>query len=44
MSKSIGNVINLDDLSRRGYSPEHVRFYLLYKHYRKKINLTEKSL
>lgn len=44
MSKSKGNVIYLDDLLKEGYSPQHIRFYLIYGHYREKMNFTEKRL
>ena len=40
MSKSKGNVVYLDDLLTEGYRPEHVRFYLIYGHYRRKLNST----
>lgn len=42
MSNTIGNIIFLDDLLRMGYSAEHVRFYLIYGHYREKMNFTQK--
>lgn len=44
MSKSKGNVYYPDDLVKRGYKGEHIRFYLIYGHYRKKLdlNLSEK--
>jgi cysteinyl-tRNA synthetase len=42
MSKSKGNIVYLEDLVSKGYTPEHVRFYLIYGHYRGKMNLTEK--
>ena len=44
MSKSIGNIIYLDDLLKDGYSPEHIRFYLIYTHYRDKLNFTNKHI
>jgi cysteinyl-tRNA synthetase len=43
MSKSKGNVVYTEDLLKKGYSPEHIRFYLIYGHYRKKMNLTDKK-
>jgi cysteinyl-tRNA synthetase len=42
MSKSIGNIIHLDDLLKDGYSPEHVRLFLIYTPYRNKLNFTMK--
>ncbi|NIN51976.1 MAG: class I tRNA ligase family protein [Nitrososphaeria archaeon] len=44
MSKSKGNVVYLDNLLKEGYSLEHIRFYLIYGHYRKKMNLTKERL
>ncbi|MGV8073250.1 MAG: class I tRNA ligase family protein [Syntrophobacteraceae bacterium] len=44
MSKSLGNIIYPDDLFDKGYSPQQLRFYLLYGHHRKTINMTEASL
>ncbi len=43
MSKSIGNIIYLEDLQKDGYPPESVRFYLIYSHYRKRLNFTKKQ-
>jgi cysteinyl-tRNA synthetase len=43
MSKSKDNVVYTEDLLDKGYSPEHIRFYLLYGHYRRKMNLTDKN-
>jgi cysteinyl-tRNA synthetase len=40
MSKSKGNIIYPEDLLRDGFTPQHVRFYLLYGHHRKRMNLT----
>jgi len=44
MSKSKGNIVYLGELLKKGYSPEYIRFYLIYRHYRKKLNLTERRL
>jgi len=44
MSKSKGNVIYVDNLLKEGYRPEEIRFYLVYGHYRKKVNLTNEKL
>ncbi len=44
MSKSIGNIIALDELIKQGYSPRVLRFVLLATHYRARVNLTEETL
>jgi cysteinyl-tRNA synthetase len=44
MSKSRGNMVYVRDLLQRGYHPHHIRFYLCYGHYRKKLNLDEDRL
>jgi cysteinyl-tRNA synthetase len=44
MSKSKGNVHYPEDLMAKGYRNDHVRFFLIYGHYRKKINFTFKKL
>jgi cysteinyl-tRNA synthetase len=44
MSKSKGNVAFLDDLLGGDYDPGHVRWYLLGRHYRDKLDLTPGSL
>ena len=44
MSKSTGNVMYPGDLLERGYSAETVRFALIYGHYRKRLNMTDKRL
>jgi cysteinyl-tRNA synthetase len=41
MSKSKGNVVNCDHKLDEGYSPEHIRFFLIYGPYRKNMNLTD---
>ncbi len=40
MSKSKGNVFYPDDLVRMGYSGDHIRFFLISGHYRKRLNFT----
>ena len=40
MSKSKGNVYYPNDLVRMGYTGEHIRFFLIYGHYRKRLNFT----
>jgi cysteinyl-tRNA synthetase len=44
MSKSKGNVYYPEDLVAKGYRNDHVRFFLIYGHYREKINFTFKKL
>ncbi len=39
MSKSLRNIVYPGDMIDRGFSWEQIRFYLLSKHYRKKLNL-----
>ncbi|KAF3361832.1 Cysteine--tRNA ligase [Chlamydiales bacterium STE3] len=40
MSKSLGNVYNLNDLIAKGYSGVHVRYMLLQTHYKTQLNFT----
>lgn len=44
MSKSRGNIICLEDLINKGLTEEEIRLYLIYGHYRKRINLTVTQL
>ncbi|MCF8143299.1 MAG: class I tRNA ligase family protein [Deltaproteobacteria bacterium] len=44
MSKSKGNILYLEDIQDKGFTAKDIRFYLIYGHYRKKINLTLKQL
>ena len=44
MSKSRGNIVYLEDLEAKGYRPYHVRFFLIYSHWRQRLNLTEAKL
>ncbi len=39
MSKSKGNIYYPGDLIMKGYKGEHIRFFLIYGHYRKRLNL-----
>ncbi|WP_455393316.1 class I tRNA ligase family protein [[Eubacterium] cellulosolvens] len=43
MSKSIGNIVYIEDLLKDGYTPEHVRFFLIYGHYRERLNFTRRQ-
>ena len=44
MSKSRGNIVYLENLMEQGYTPEFVRFFLVYGHYRKPLDLTDEGL
>ena len=44
MSKSLGNLYTLADLSTKGYSAEEVRYVLTAAHYRTQLNFTFDSL
>jgi len=44
MSKSKNNVYYPDDLVKMGYTGEHIRFFLIYGHYRKRLNFTLKKM
>jgi cysteinyl-tRNA synthetase len=40
MSKSLGNVYTLEEVTARGYRPSALRYLLLSSHYRKQLNFT----
>ncbi|MCX8196948.1 MAG: class I tRNA ligase family protein [Candidatus Micrarchaeota archaeon] len=42
MSKSKGNVVYLPDLLKKGFEPKQIRFLLLLKHYRERLNFSWK--
>jgi cysteinyl-tRNA synthetase len=44
MSKSKGNILYTDMLIRKGYSSQDIRFFLMYSHYRKKLNYSDKAM
>jgi cysteinyl-tRNA synthetase len=44
MSKSLGNLYTVDDVTARGLPPVALRFLLLRGHYRQVINFTWESL
>jgi len=44
MSKSRGNIVYLENLLEKGFTPECVRFFLIYDHYRKPLSLTDERL
>lgn len=44
MSKSTGNVYYTKDLLAKGFSGDHLRFFLIYGHYKEKLNFTWEKL
>ncbi|MCX6789188.1 MAG: cysteine--tRNA ligase, partial [Candidatus Gribaldobacteria bacterium] len=44
ISKSIGNVVNLDNLIEKGFNPLSLRYLFLTAHYRSSLDFTWKSL
>ena len=44
MSKSLGNVLSLDDIQNQGFSPLDLRYYFLSDHYRTQLKFTERGL
>ncbi len=44
MSKSLGNLFTLDDLKKRGFTANEVRYVLIAGHYRQPLNFTFHSL
>ena len=44
MSKSLGNLYTLEDLARKGYKPQEIRYLLLSGNYRQSLNFTFDSL
>jgi len=40
MSKSLGNILYPDDVLKEGFRPYHLRFFLYYTHFKKKLNYT----
>jgi cysteinyl-tRNA synthetase len=44
MSKSTGHVYYINDILEKGFSGEHLRFFLIYGAYRKKLNFTFEKL
>jgi len=44
MSKSLGNVLSLPDVTHQGFSPLDLRYYLLSVHYRTNLKFTDKGL
>jgi len=44
MSKSKGNILYADDLHKKGYNAKEIRFFLIYGHYRERINYSERQM
>jgi cysteinyl-tRNA synthetase len=44
MSKSRGNIHYPADVLGRNFKPYHLRFFLIYSHYRRRLNLTDEKL
>jgi cysteinyl-tRNA synthetase len=44
MSKSIGNILYTDNLEKQGYDLGEIRFFLIYGHYRKTLNYSNKQM
>jgi cysteinyl-tRNA synthetase len=44
MSKSKGNVYYTDTLMKRGYRIDEIRFFLIYGHYRKNMNYSDRDM
>lgn len=44
MSKSKGNILYTDMLIKKGYSAQEIRFFLMYSHYRKRLNYSDKAM
>jgi cysteinyl-tRNA synthetase len=44
MSKSKKNIVYVEDLLSKGFSPAEVRFFLVYGHYRQQINFSSRHI
>jgi cysteinyl-tRNA synthetase len=44
MSKSKGNIYYTDTLLKQGYDRDQIRFFLIYGHYRKKLNYSDQAM
>jgi cysteinyl-tRNA synthetase len=44
MSKSKGNIYYTDTVLERGYSIDEIRFFLIYSHYRRRLNYSDKNM
>jgi len=44
MSKSKGNMYYIDTLLEQGYEIQEIRFFLIYCHYRQKLNYSDENM
>jgi len=44
MSKSKGNIYYIDTLRKQGYTIQEIRFFLIYYHYRQKLNYSDENM
>jgi cysteinyl-tRNA synthetase len=44
MSKSVGNILYTDTLREKGYAMSEIRFFLIYGHYRGKLNYSDNHM
>lgn len=44
MSKSKGNILYTETLQERGYSLSEIRFFLIYGHYRTRLNYSDRAM
>jgi cysteinyl-tRNA synthetase len=44
MSKSKGNIYFTDTLINKGFTAQEIRFFLMYSHYRKKLNYSDMAM
>lgn len=44
MSKSLGNIITIEDIKKKGFSPLAFRYFTMSAHYRQKLNFTWEAL
>jgi cysteinyl-tRNA synthetase len=44
MSKSKGNIYYTDTVMKRGYSAKELRFFLMYGHYRQRLNYSDRAM
>jgi len=44
MSKSKGNILYTDMLIEKGYRPQEIRFFLLFSHYRERLNYSDRAM
>ena len=44
MSKSKGNIYYTDTVLQRGYSIDELRFFLIYGHYRQRLNYSDRNM